>query len=374
MRLSIAALALLASAPAASAFSNGYTYSRAITVAAAVVPSAQANFPMLISGTYPYLATLPNGGMVHNTVTLNSQTVPADLIFTSDAAGTALLNWEVGSYSAATGTIEAWVQVPNLSNGTVIYMFYDNLSVNTYQGNAASTWGGSYTGVWHLANGTTQSLVDSSGSGNGLTSHSTTAASGQIDGASANPGTAPDGLTVTTPTGIYGLTSWTLSGWVNATSLSNAPMFASIGANTATLNSSGTVTATVTTSASYRNATSSTTISTGTWVYLTITYAATTAPQIYINGSQVAYSSRSAGSGTDATPSGGVGLGVNGRNTYAGNLNGVLDEMRIASVVLTANWIQTEYNNQSSPSTFYTIGSAASMASASRISTTIIVM
>jgi hypothetical protein len=373
-RLPIATLALVALALPASAYSGGYVYRRAITVASAVVPSTQVNFPMLVYGTYSYLATLPNGGMVHNTATLNSQTVPVDLIFTSDAAGTTLLNWEVASYTPTTGKIEAWVQVPSLSNGTVIYMFYSNLSVSTYQGSAVSTWGASYAGIWHMANGTTQSLVDSSGSGNGLGANGTTAISGQIDGASANSGAAPNGLRVTSPTGLYGLTSWTLSGWVNATSLSNSPVFEFIGYNGASINSSGTLSVSVATNSTYRRATSTTTISTGTWVYLTFTYASATAPHIYINGAEVTYASQTAGSGTDTTPSGGVGLGVNGASFYTGTLTGALDEMRIASVARPANWITTEYNNQSNPSAFYAIGAVTSMAASTGVGMAIIIM
>ena len=35
--------------------------------------------------------------------------------------------------------------------------------------------------------------------------------------------------------------------------------------------------------------------------------------------------------------------------------NGILDEVRISSVLRDAQWVETEYNNQSSPSTFYLI-------------------
>ena len=41
-----------------------------------------------------------------------------------------------------------------------------------------------------------------------------------------------------------------------------------------------------------------------------------------------------------------------GTNSFIGNL----DEVRISSEVLTADWIQTEFNNQTSPSTFYELG------------------
>jgi methylaspartate ammonia-lyase len=37
---------------------------------------------------------------------------------------------------------------------------------------------------------------------------------------------------------------------------------------------------------------------------------------------------------------------------------GTLDEVRVSSTARSAGWIATEYNNQSSPSTFYTVGAA----------------
>jgi len=37
-------------------------------------------------------------------------------------------------------------------------------------------------------------------------------------------------------------------------------------------------------------------------------------------------------------------------------LNGIIDEVRISNVTRNASWITTEYNNQASPSTFYTVG------------------
>jgi len=40
-------------------------------------------------------------------------------------------------------------------------------------------------------------------------------------------------------------------------------------------------------------------------------------------------------------------------------LNGLLDETRISNVARSADWIKTEYNNQSSPSTFYTISATS---------------
>jgi hypothetical protein len=41
------------------------------------------------------------------------------------------------------------------------------------------------------------------------------------------------------------------------------------------------------------------------------------------------------------------------------NFNGIIDEARISNVARSADWITTEYNNQNSPATFYTIAAAA---------------
>jgi hypothetical protein len=40
-----------------------------------------------------------------------------------------------------------------------------------------------------------------------------------------------------------------------------------------------------------------------------------------------------------------------------GNFNGIIDEVRVLSAALSSGWILTEYNNQNSPSSFYSVGS-----------------
>ncbi|HYA64930.1 MAG TPA: DUF2341 domain-containing protein, partial [Candidatus Sulfotelmatobacter sp.] len=124
-----------ASATPSSAFIS-YTYWRAITIDHTKVPNSdQVNFPVLISGTYPYLASTANGGNVTNA---NGY----DIVFTSDASGNSPLAYEQESYNAATGAVNFWVRVPALSHtsDTVIYLFYGNSLVTTDQSNASGTW------------------------------------------------------------------------------------------------------------------------------------------------------------------------------------------------------------------------------------------
>ena len=55
---------------------NGYTYSRSIAIDHTKVPNTdQSSFPVLISGTYSYLATVANGGRAQDstrTLPINS--------------------------------------------------------------------------------------------------------------------------------------------------------------------------------------------------------------------------------------------------------------------------------------------------------------
>jgi len=111
---------------------------------------------MLFYGTYAALATVLHSGNIVNVVTVLGLSVPADLIFTSDAAGTVLLNWEVAYYNGTTGKIEVHIQVPTVSHSanTTIYMFAGNALTTTFQGGArGATWDANYSGVFHLSDG-----------------------------------------------------------------------------------------------------------------------------------------------------------------------------------------------------------------------------
>ena len=142
-----------------SAFANGYEHYRAITISHTQVAANQTNFPVLVTGTFPYLATLANGGFLQNA---NGY----DAIFTSDMAGSNLLNWEVEQYSPVDGTATYWVKVPNLSSttDTTIYLYYDNPAITTFQGNKTGTWDSNFIAVYHASdNAANQTVSDSTG-------------------------------------------------------------------------------------------------------------------------------------------------------------------------------------------------------------------
>ncbi len=165
-----------------SSWTNGYNYRRMITIDHTKVPNTdQLNFPVLVSGSYSYLATTANGGGVTNA---NGY----DIVFTSDAAGSSVLAFEQESY-AANGTVTYWVKVPTLSHtvDTVIYLFYGNAAVTTDPSNKTGTWDGNYKAVWHLSSAATaDSTTVSDSTGNGTNSgpySSARDAAGKVGGA-----------------------------------------------------------------------------------------------------------------------------------------------------------------------------------------------
>src|SRR6266849_5858489 len=342
---------------AAQSWSNGYLYRRTITIDHTKVPNTdQMNFPALISGTYSYLATTGNGGNVTNA---NGY----DIIFTSDANGSNPLAFERESYNASTGAVNFWVKVPTVSHSsdTVIYMFYGNSSVTTDQSNKMAVWDSNYKGVWHLPDGSTLSGTDSTSSGYTLANQNSTAATtGQIDGAASFNGS--NNYLLNSSLSISAGSSITVSFWNYVTSANVQNAFAfTIGASESpnrisvaapwtdnnlywdygTWNGGGRVTQNY---SSYL----------GLWTYIVLEYdASSTTHSVYLNGSLAASNVNS-----NVPTAAQTGLKVGAWPALNPYEHGNIDEFRVSTVARSADWVATEYNNQSSPLTFYTVGPA----------------
>jgi hypothetical protein len=101
--------------------------------------------------------------------------------------------------------------------------------------------------------------------------------------------------------------------------------------------------------------TSSGTISANVWTHVYVTYDGSTL-RTYINGAV----DPTTGSGTITIGSGStdIGIGQSFISHYEDYFGGLIDEARFSSTARSADWITTEYNNQNSPSAFYTLGAA----------------
>ena len=102
---------------------------------------------------------------------------------------------------------------------------------------------------------------------------------------------------------------------------------------------------------------STTALSTDTWYHLAFTYDGSVM-RVYINGAQDCVKSATL-TIWDGSADVSIGASLTEGAVAADEetFNGTIDEVRISNTARSADWIQTEFNNQSSPSTFFSVGS-----------------
>lgn len=365
-------LLLLAIISCAQLFAS-YGYQRSITIDHTKVPNTdQSYFPVLISGTYSYLATVANSGLVQHTDVNGNAT---DLVFTSDSGCSILLPFEIESYTASTGAIIYWVRVPLVSHtsDTVIYMCYGNAAVTTQQAQPRAVWANGFTMVMHLAGNNTDSMADGywmdhTGTDTSITYNTSNGQIGQGAGFNGTTSKYRNSTTMGTNTGLT--TNVTLSAWVKWTGGTTESLPLSNGGNISgdakgygfLIGGTGGYGCGLTSGKIYlvlaaiscNPLTGGYQLVNGTWAYISVTRGASTWT-LYANGI-----SQATGTTNPISPSTVVNLGSNSSAEFFG---GALDEVRMAKMPRSADWLLTEYNNQSSPSTFYTVaGSAATPA------------
>lgn len=340
-----------------------FSFSRTITVNSGQVSGTQSSFPMLVSGTYNGsggildLRTVGNGGKVQNASGF-------DVGFYSNSnCSTGKLNWETEQYTASTGVVVYWVNVASITTSTVIYVCYGDASISTDQSNKTGVWDANYTGVWHMsdnaANTTVADSVTTPHNGANTANTSVVSTTGQIakalDSHLAGDYTdAGNVLNTSWGTGV----SFTLEVWFKAntfpgvksgmiTKTGNAipgPLFSTRGASLYYEGYDGT-----------RNpfGFSSTALSTGTWYHgVYVRDVGATTGRFYLNGAAdgtITDNTTDMGSASDH-------LAFGNSTSNGGVFDGQLDEVRISNTNRSANWLLTEYKNQSAPASFYALG------------------
>jgi len=346
-----------------------YAFFRKITIDHTLCGSSDStNFPVLFFGTYSWLATIANGGHLHSSSGF-------DLVFAADSAGVTLYNYERVKWVATTGESEFWIQIPTLSHttDTVFYILYSNSSVTTDQSNQHGTWDSNYKGVWHFPDGGTLSMVDSTSNvNNGTGINSPTATNGQINGAVSIVYSSSQYIDVGTSssldiTGALSVEFWghrntgsaindnrvishftdgpPSSGWeVLAQATGGTELYQlQQGNGTGSGGNAG---------SGYSLANGANSTINDVNVHMVFTFDGTNTTVVYQNGSTVRTLTNFSTTGSP------------GGHTYIGNnvgsptkyWNGWLDEIRVSNTVRSADYVTQAYNNQNSPSTFYTVG------------------
>lgn len=342
---------------------SDYTYSRTITLDHTQVPNTdQSNFPVLLRGTYSYLATEANGGSVKSASGY-------DIGFYGDSGcSTTKLDWEVVRWVAATGEIAIWVKAPTVSHtsDTVIYLCYTSTTITTDQSNAIGVWSSSFAAVYHLesitsdpGNNVDNATSDSTSNANNLRNvfgYAVTATGLSGNCADLTNATNWARLSNSTPTGIpIGSNARTLTAWIKGWPASPGGYSNIVSSSTdAGSGAYFTIAQNADESVWFWGDSQNVGYAAGVaadrsvWNYAAVTYDGTTV-RVTINGANEINGTPSLNS-TAST----IFIGEGGGPSV--HYLGLIDEVRIASVARSNDWIVTEYNNQKSSSTFYTVG------------------
>jgi hypothetical protein len=350
-------------------------------VAPGKAPSIVSDFPALISGVFPDFRSATGGGRILNTcsqvVGSRMLTVPCDLIFTADASGTVLLNWEFESYDPSSGSLNVWVNIPTLASGSTVYAWYGNSAVTTLQTNPTATWDAKFLAVYHLSEdpgGAAPQLNDSTANTNHAATAGAMVSSEQVSGKVAG-GVAFNGSTQYAAFGnaanfsFERTDSWSISAWVR-------PAANTFGSLVSKQNGSGlfrgwelfqrggsanpTFAFECANQSSIRIATQTKAqFPTGSFHHVVATYngnSNTSGIALYVDGAAQAKSDIANNLNDTIVNSAGADMAARDANLSM-PLNSTLDEIRVYAkgVVLSSGWITAEYNNQSSPGAFFNV-------------------
>tara|TARA_R110002124_G_scaffold286310_1_gene466825 strand:- start:200 stop:8185 length:7986 start_codon:yes stop_codon:yes gene_type:complete len=320
---------------------SGYTNRFKGQVNASQVPGTSnlTNFPVLLSFPLNDLRTTGNGGFV--------QDAQGDDITFTAANGTTILSHQRESYNPATGAIEFWVRFPTLSAtaDTEFYIYFGNPSITTDQ-SSPNVWDSNYKMVLHLNN----DVLDAAGEGTNGTDNGTSDVAGQIGRARFFGNNQGDQIVVAdngvSPLDIAG--NITISFWMFGTNFGDLPDIITKG----TWNDGYGVWPTgdggrlVFQINNDDLRTGNGVVFENQWQYVTVTRASNGDRFIYVDGSQEANDNSTAS------------FSISDDDLFLSSTQydyeGGLDEVRISNITRSQDWVTTEYNNQSSPLTFFT--------------------
>lgn len=342
-------------------YDSGWDYRKKITINPEKVAGGNTNFPMLFSRTDPDLRDTTGGGHV-------ASSTGGDILFTDENQNK--IPHEIEYYASTTGQLIAWVNVPFVSSTSTrdIYIYYGNDTVPlANQENKTGTWDTNFKGVWHLPNGTTLTALDStSNASNGTLTNTPTATTGQIDGGANTTSASSQYISIGNISSLnVGAIDFTASYWIKpADANQSASVFSKrnnnnpftqwqtgVGSFDSALNPvSGKTIYFMGYNGTSQNYKTTSDVANGNWHHIEVTRTSGTIA-IYIDGSSAALTAVNANTTSlDFTNSNNANISFDNGTRY---YNGPVDEVRFSATARSADWILTEYNNQSATSTFY---------------------
>ena len=336
-----------------------------IVINSSQIPSTLYNFTVLIS---------------MNSTNLNSSTIQSDgsdISFTS-SDGVTLLNHEIESFSndITGGSLVAWVRIPTLSSSdnTTIFIYYN--APNVTASSSSSAWDSDYEIIYHMNQSTfgANSTLDSTSNNR----HATPLFEGNSAFDSSNlvstiigngldfGGNTTDKNYLDLPdleSSLFRDTDYTISYWLNLDGDQDYRFFTFATANSSNSNVIQTTYGNADFYTFFEHGDSNTTFISGssnayinTWAYYTVVISSLTVTN-YENGQNATTTSDDYFNSADVLRTENYIGNTASYITRSSYYDGQMDEFRLSSTARSADWITTEYNNQLSPNTFYTIHS-----------------
>lgn len=332
-------------------YDPGWGYRRRITVDHTKVQASLTAFPVLISLSSD------------SDLSSRAQSSGNDILFTA-SNGTTKLSHEIEKYNSSTGALVAWVKT-DLSNlaDTDVYMYYGNSSVGSQQ-DARNVWDSNFKGVWHLKEdpfGAAPQMKDSTSNGNNGTSSGSMTTSdqvtGEIDGSLDFDG-SNDEATCGNAASLQITTEITIEAWAKTSVTSavkgmvNKETSSYVGYQLRKHSDNHYRFATGNPTTLNQYVTSNLAYTDSNW-HCIVGVRRSGTNYLYIDGVQ--QTATSTGAITDSGANFDIGRAYSNYNGYW--WTGGIDEVRVSNVGRDASWIGTCYNNQNSPSTFYSVDS-----------------
>lgn len=336
-------------------FLFGWHYRKQVTIDHTQVVDNLTDFPVLISTVDPDLMKArANGG---------------DFLFMNDAGVASKLYHDLDFFDQTTGELVAWAKIPQLSSetDTVIYLYYGNPS-SLNMSYPEKVWGEKYEAVYHLSESPTMTVRDSSGKNNNGISQGSMTSSDLIQG---KLGTCYsfDGVDdfISFNDFTSSLNQGTCSAWVQTTadgpqmvwgegSSSSGKPYIQLGKGQGgQLYYGRDVYGTDSNYQGFKEVG----MDDGAWHYV-VWSSSESSNRFFFDGQEIIMGWQDGQNPngiwfndqtTDTTS-----LGVLNRPINDPRWDGLLDEIHITNVPLSASWIATEYANQNNPSGFYSIG------------------
>jgi uncharacterized repeat protein (TIGR02543 family) len=322
-----------------------WPYRKLITIDYTKVDGDLIGFPVLIS-----LAS-------DSDLAAHAQTDGDDIVFT-DYNNNRLYH-EIEQYLSPSGSLIAWVNVPSLSSttDTYLYLYYGNPTTGNME-RITDVWNTNFKIVQHLKE-TTGLHYDSTQYDNDGTATVTVQGSavGEIDGCDEFNGVA-NKIDCGNKASLNMTSAITVEAWVynHAGTVAYPRITDKFPAPSIYIRETDNLVGW------YGNIGGvscdftfpSTTVPHNTWTYVVVTYInnATHPAKAYLNGQLKNTTKTYSGALTATTTK----LHIGNRAALDRAFDGKLDEIRISNSVRNASWVKTCYNNQNSPSTFFSLG------------------